>query len=230
MNNVDQAAKWYRDREAIMGADRESVIYTPGARFQHLAWQLALFRALQIVAPIPGHCRILDIGCGTGNAVPTFYSTRIDPDQIFGIDLSAEYIGRARKRYPACRWIIGDATHDLVKPATFDLVMQSMMYLQVGDTVMESVAAAMQRAVRPGGHILFIDWRYRYDWRILTLNTLRRWFFECETIARIPGALVPPLGRLLSAHAQSTYFLIQRAVPLLVGQYAWLFTKRAPKQ
>jgi hypothetical protein len=104
--------------------------------------------------------------------------------------------------------------------------MQSTMFLQVGNAVMESVAAAMPRAARPGGHILFVDWRYTYDRRMLRSSTLRRWFPNCDLVGRIPGALVPPLGRVVSAHAQWAYFLIQRTFPFLVGQYAWLFIKR----
>ncbi|HLW72191.1 MAG TPA: class I SAM-dependent methyltransferase [Candidatus Binataceae bacterium] len=223
-----QTGNWYENRDAIKGLERDNPIYTPGARFQQIAWQLALYRTLQIAAPIPGQARILDVGCGTGGAVPTLYWTRTSPNQITGIDINAEFIDRARRRFPGCNWIVWDATQDLVEPASFDLVMQSTMFLQVGEAVMESVAAAMSRAVRPGGHVLFVDWRYTYDRRVLRSSTLRQWFSDCNLVGRIPGALVPPIGRAVSAHAQWAYFLIQRTLPFLVGQYAWLFAKRHP--
>jgi SAM-dependent methyltransferase len=72
----------------------------------------------EYIRPAPGD-RVLDIGCGPGTMVPYLPGT-----EYVGLDVSAEYIERARRRFPQARFVCqGVGKYDLVEPNCFDIVL-----------------------------------------------------------------------------------------------------------
>lgn len=67
------------------------------------------------------------------------------------------------------------------------------------------------------------DHRAMSDGRIAELFEINR---STEVVARERGALVPPLGRLLSRRAPSLYFAVQALLPFTVGQITTVLQKR----
>jgi hypothetical protein len=89
----------------------------------------------------------------------------------------------------------------------------------------------MLRVVKPLQYIMLIDWRYSYGHseykglsrkRIIDLFKVGK---QTKVHCRRHGALIPPLGRLLSAHLSSSYFVVQRLLPFLVGQMVTVLQK-----
>jgi SAM-dependent methyltransferase len=98
--------------------------------------------------------RVLDLGCGPGDL-------RLDlPAQIsyVGVDLSEDYIARARERFGAdSEFRAGDATsidHDL---GDFDLVLVVGVLHHLDDAQVLDLFAGASRALRPGGRAMTVD-------------------------------------------------------------------------
>ncbi len=125
---------------------------------------------------------------------------------------------------------IGDATRMNYADSTFDLVMESTMFLQIVDEELRRrIASEMARVVRPGGYVLLADWRYSDprapgEYKGLTQRRVRKMFPAMRRIGLIPGALVPPLGRVLSKYASPLYFMTAIIRPL-VGQFTTVLQK-----
>jgi hypothetical protein len=80
---------------------------------------------------------------------------------------------------------------------------------------------------------MMADWRYAEpkstDHRAVTLKRIESLFnvgSETTVVARERGALVPPIGRLLSRRAPSLYFAVQALLPFAVGQVTTVLQKK----
>jgi SAM-dependent methyltransferase len=81
-------------------------------------------RAAQRLKEIIDGSSFLDIGCGVGNV--TAYIT--DRDAAVGIDLHEKSIIHAKKTFPRCEFIYGDASMLPLKHKSFDCVLISYAY------------------------------------------------------------------------------------------------------
>jgi len=68
--------------------------------------------------------RIIDIGCGPGNSTNVL-KARWPQAQIVGLDNSEAMIDEARSKYPDMYWIHSDASGDLTKLGSFDIVFSN---------------------------------------------------------------------------------------------------------
>ncbi len=103
---------------------------------------------LALLAPQPGE-HILDAGCGTGHLTAGIAQAGA---QVLGIDRSAAMIDQARANFPELRFEtreIGDLSYD----AEFDAVFSNAVLHWVQPP--EAAAAAMSRALKPGGRVVF---------------------------------------------------------------------------
>ncbi len=82
----------------------------------------ALFDALcSAAAPLPASARVLDVGCGEGSHLGRL-AERLPIDGS-GIDISADAVDLAARRYPGLTWVVANADRGLPYPeATFDLI------------------------------------------------------------------------------------------------------------
>jgi phosphatidylethanolamine/phosphatidyl-N-methylethanolamine N-methyltransferase len=113
-------------------------------------------RAVDAVNALPGK-RVLEVGVGTGLALPRYDSARL----ITGIDLSADMLTRARLRVAEQRLDHVEALLELDAEATglptasFDIAVAMFVASVVPNP--RTLLAELRRLVRPGGHILFAN-------------------------------------------------------------------------
>lgn len=216
------------------GRDRNDLLTNSGVVFQTFAFDLANIRALQQLPLDRDNARVLDVGCGTGASLLQFLRLGFRPGNLTGIDSSAERIAQARASFPNMNFRCESADSMGFADSTFDIVFESTLFMML--TVEEEaqrIAREMLRVTRPGGYLMLADWRYSKRRsadhramsrkRIASLFDVRR---ATEVVARERGALVPPLGRLLSRRAPSLYFAVQTLLPFTVGQVTTVLRKR----
>ena len=158
---------------------------------------------------------------------------KYSPANVVGIDILAERIAEARSLYPQIRFVQGDASRMEFADAAFDLVFESTMFATLPDDELSAgIAREMIRVCRPGGYLLLVDWWMPKPgdpaYKALTRRRLRQLFSigaNTRLVGIYRGALVPPVGRLLSRFLPSAYFVAAKLFPYLVGQVAYLLQK-----
>mgnify|MGYP000066164312 CR=1 FL=1 len=134
-------------------------IYNVWAHFYDVLWPAIVHRrttrAIQQMRIGPGE-RILDIGVGTGLALPSYPSFA----SVVGIDLSEGMLRRALQRVrttplPNTRLVLGNALELPFPDAAFDHVLLSHVVTVVSDPV--RLIRETQRVARPGGQIVIIN-------------------------------------------------------------------------
>ena len=85
---------------------------------------------------------VLDVGCGLGE------SSRACTSGYVGIDNSAPHVRYASRRFPKCRFILGDGLDLPVQPRSFDMVMLLDTAHHLTDEQFLSVLGEMTAASR----------------------------------------------------------------------------------
>lgn len=99
--------------------------------------------------------RVLDLGCGTGQAIPALMS-RYRGAEIVALDSAQPMLQRARTRgrwLRRARCVCADAERLPLADASFDLVFSNLMLQWCGD--LDRTFADLQRILRPGGLLIF---------------------------------------------------------------------------
>lgn len=112
--------------------------------------------------------RLLDVGCGLGDAALALADNLGADGEVVGVDASAEMIGgaRARARDARCRvrFSVGDALALDERNDCFDAARSERTLQWLADP--EGAVAEMARVVRPGGLVSLID----TDWSTLEIH------------------------------------------------------------
>jgi len=149
---------------------------------------------------------------------------------ITGVDILPDRIRTASESFPACRFLAEDARSLPFASGEFSLCLESTMFVQLTDDALAgAIASEMLRVTKPNGYIVLCDWRFgkpgNKNYRGLSSRRLTR-LFNVGTRTRLegcfPGSIIPPVGRWLSTHAPSMYFLAGALSPLLVGQVSYV--------
>jgi SAM-dependent methyltransferase len=108
--------------------------------------------------------RIVDVGCGCG-ATTFALAQKVGPaGHVFGIDVSAPMLGRARQIAPKglpVDFELADATVYPFEPASADLLVSRFGVMFFAEPVLSF--ANMRRALRPAGRMAFACWREPRD-------------------------------------------------------------------
>jgi SAM-dependent methyltransferase len=220
----------YKDYYASKGNDRNDPLRNAGVLFQNLAFDKSIVEALRHVNA-GRDWRILDVGCGSGFSLLRVMTWGLDPEQMQGIDIREDRVAQGRKRVPSLDLRFGDATAMEYPSGSFDLVMESTMFTQMTDeATAAAIANEMLRVVKPDGYLLLTDWRYNFGrrgYRGLSRKRIARLFGHgAEVVSSRHGALVPPLGRMLSRYCGWLYFPVCALLPFLVGQMTVVLRKK----
>ena len=113
-------------------------------------------RTIAVVNTLPCE-RVLEVGVGTGLALPFYRPDR----RITGIDLSTDMLARARARVKNEQLTNVEALLELDAEATglptgsFDIAVSMFVASVVPHP--KALLAELQRVVKPGGHLLFVN-------------------------------------------------------------------------
>jgi SAM-dependent methyltransferase len=112
--------------------------------------------------------RLLDVGCGLGEAALAFADDLGDDGEVVGVDVSAEMLRVARSKAGAARcrvrFTVGDACSLAEPDNSFDVVRSERTLQWLADPV--AAVAEMARVVRPGGRVSLID----TDWSTFAID------------------------------------------------------------
>ncbi|MGA7239316.1 MAG: class I SAM-dependent methyltransferase [Bryobacteraceae bacterium] len=233
MTQEELQQQWYARYYRALGSDRNDPRINAGARFQALAFEFSLIRALAHIDIDPARSTLLDVGCGSAAGLYQYIRLGFKQSNVTGLDVQASRIESARAACPHARFVHGDASNMEFEDSVFDVVSESTLFVSlISDELRTAIASEMLRVCRPGGYLVLTDWRTprpgNPNYKALTRREVRRLFRvgdETELVARSCGALIPPLGRFVSRHAWPFYFLIAGMAPALVGQVVYLLQK-----
>jgi ubiquinone/menaquinone biosynthesis C-methylase UbiE len=231
-NLTDSTRQWYTKYYERKGEFRNSIL-NPEVLFQNFAMEASILSGLRLLN-LNEKAKILDIGCAGGGSLKRFLELGIDPLNLYGIDILSELIDEGKRNYPSMNLIEGDASNLPYDSNYFDIVMESTMFMQLTDDKMsKQIANEMIRVLKPGCHMILVDWRYAnpFSKTHMAFNTsrLKTLFLsnkECEILQVSTGALIPPLGRFISKYFPSMYFLIKKLFPILSGQTCTVLIKK----
>jgi SAM-dependent methyltransferase len=97
--------------------------------------------------------RILEIGCGPGTIVPY-----LPQSEYVGFDLSADYIERARRRFPQARFVCQRVSeYTLPERSYFDIVLALGIVHHLDDAEAEQLFHIARDALKPGGKLVTLD-------------------------------------------------------------------------
>ena len=156
--NRDQLRVWDGDEGAYFAAHADR--FNRGVALHH--------RRLLDAAAIGTSDRVLDVGCGTGQA--TRDAARAAPEgHVLGVDLSAVMLDYARRRAAAERlgnvaFEQADAQIHPFRADAFDVVISRFGCMFFAG--LRAAFANIVRAVRPGGRVVLLTWqaRDRNEW------------------------------------------------------------------
>jgi hypothetical protein len=211
----DEIDAFYHAYHQCYGFDRNSIVHNPGARFQYLAGEEALLRALARIELREG--RILDVGGGSGGSLVTFLATGIPCTNLASVDIRPAESARGKERFPGIDFRTADA-RDLPFPdKSFEVAYSSTMFgLITDDAIAEAIAKEMRRVCSK--YILIRDWNLAKDRTMKAVTPKRiRSLFGRDPMFEERGSLAPPVGRPLGNWAPWAYFGVQRAIPFLAA-------------
>ncbi len=223
-DEIDRIAHAYQGYEETDAAKRWSLA-NRGNRAALDERQLKVRKLLAARGWLPlGSRRVLEVGCGTGAELARLLEFGADSRCLVGVDLLADRVAGAKKLFPAFDLRVANAERLKFEDAEFDLVLALTLFSSIRDPGMaRNVAREIERVLRPGGAVLWYDFRYdnprNPNVHGLNASAVR------SLLSGLKGkltavTLVPPLARRLGPLTPALYPLLAAAPPLrthLVG-------------
>lgn len=223
-DDLPALAERYARRDAA--ADRYSLLRPD-------VWQLvqerqrAILRGLAARGADPVALRLAEVGCGAGGNLLEFLRTGFLPEHLTGCELLPARLAHARAVLPAALALhAGDAAAAPITPASQDLVFQATVFSSLLDDATQArLAAAMWRWLKPGGAVLWYDFRVdnprNRDVRGVPLARVRALFPQGRVRAQ-RVTLAPPIARRVAAVHPALYPLFNALPPLRTHWLAWI--------
>jgi ubiquinone/menaquinone biosynthesis C-methylase UbiE len=169
-----------------------------------------------------------DVGCGRGGNLAQLITLGAQPSNLYGIDLLPDRIEDVVQQFPEMHFDCGNAEHLDFPNDHFDLVMLFTVLSSIQDQIMtQNITAEVRRVSKPGGAVLWYDFRYNNPWNPHTHGMTRRRIAELFggfAIHLRTITVIPPLARRLGRLTDVVYPWLAR-IPFLRGFYLGLLVK-----
>lgn len=171
--------------------------------------------------------RILEVGCGSGGFLSSLRTLGADQAGYTGVDLMPHLVEAAAVTHPEATFLAGSA-HDLPLPDDqYDIVCQVTLMTSILDgRVRKMVANEMDRVIRPGGKVLWLD--FWFNPTNPEVHGIRRGeiasLFPDYDLHLCQVMLVPPLARYLGPRFPPLVRQLSRIRPLRT-HYLGILTK-----
>ena len=137
-----------------------------------------------------GHCRVLDVGCGTGATTLAMARRLGSRGECTGVDISAPMLAMARERAAqpgvAAHFVQADVQTHAFAPASFDHIASRFGVMFFDDPV--AAFANLRRAARPGATMRVIAWRDQTENAFMTTGERAAAPLLPDLPVRQPGA------------------------------------------
>jgi ubiquinone/menaquinone biosynthesis C-methylase UbiE len=172
--------------------------------------------------------RILDVGCGTGETLAGFDAWGTRPENLFGVDLLADRIRRAKENFPGINFEEANAETLPFANGFFDLVMAFTVFTSILDPqMMRNLSREITRVLRSGGAVIWYDFRMNNPLnphvRGISRRGIRDLFPEFQS-RLVSITLMPPLARRWGSLTDLLYPWFA-SLPFLRSHYLGLLTK-----
>lgn len=148
-----------------------------------------------------GDRSVIDVGSGGGVELASFRELGASPSRLFGVDLLPARVAAARTAFPDIDFRVGNAEKLEFESETMDLVLAFTLFSSILDPSMaRNVAREVVRVLKPGGGLLWYDFRYdspsNRNVRAVSGSRVRELFPELSgTLHSL--TLLPPIARRL---------------------------------
>lgn len=172
--------------------------------------------------------RILEVGCGRGIRLADWLRWGAQQANLTGLDLMPAFIDEAKAYLPAAELIVGGGDTLPYPDNSFDIVVQQTVFTSINDNgLRQAIANEMMRTLKPGGLILWYDFRYpnpkNKDVWPVEKKAIKQLFDGCD--CRVKSVtLAPPLARRVAKLSFTLCRLLER-IPLLRTHYLALIRK-----
>ena len=204
MSELDRIRAEYARRALDPRLQDRYSLFRPDVLFTLHGRERAIVRLLQQAGFEPlEHFEILELGCGAGGVLLELLRLGADPDRLYGCDLLPERVTEARHRLPTGVDLAVADGGALPYPSTrFDLVLQFTVFTSVLDEgLRQRIAVEMWRVLRPGGAVLWYDFRFqsRNNPAVRAIHPRQvRALFPHGTFTARRVTMAPPIARRLA--------------------------------
>jgi SAM-dependent methyltransferase len=165
-----------------------------------------------------GDRHVLEVGSGRGGELAWLRELGAAPKNLAGIDLLPDRVADASRQFPDFEFRTGNAEHLPYADESFDLVLAITVFSSIFEASMAAnVAREIVRVLRPGGGLLWYDFRYNSP-----SNRNVRGVSEARVRELFPSlqgdlaglTLLPPVARRLGPLASFAYPALAWIPPL----------------
>ncbi len=218
----------YNARIAAGVISRYSLL-RPGELFHAHVRERALLRLLRRsgIVDVAG-LRVLEVGCGRAHRLLDWVRWGANAHDLTGIDLMEPLLHQARSNLPSARLAVASAGTLPFRDGSFDVVTQFTLFSSIlDDKLRHSVASEMWRVLRPGGLVLWYDFRYpnprNPDVRPVGKREISRLFPKAVLHIRSATLALPIARRLAPVSVLACE--VASLLPVLRTHYAALLKK-----
>lgn len=196
MGEKDRIDRVFRSRQQLA---RRYSLDIAGNRYNFLTLRALIESSLKSRFDDIGSIRLLDVGCGDMFWLEELIDLGISRSGCVGADLLEWRLREGLKRGRQIQTVVSSGGQLPFGNGSFDVVCQFTMMTSVLDPLTrEMIAVEMKRVLRPGGYILWYDFRYNNPanphTRAIGRHELAE-LFEGLGITRYPVTVIPQAAR-----------------------------------
>lgn len=200
-NDLDRLRSEYERRDHHLAGSDVYSYFNSGNLFAVQGRQRIILNVLKSAGIVSlRDKRVLEVGCGEGGMLLEFLSYGAKSRDLYGMDLLARRLTKARERLSQLSLICADGQYLPYQNDSFDIVMQFTVFSSIlDDEIKANIAREMLRVLKSDGIILWYDFwlnPINAQTRGIRPMEIRRLFAGCQC-QFWRATLAPPLARKL---------------------------------